>query len=389
VVDPKVDTGNPATDQVLLQVELDTMQVRGLKPRDDVPEIVINREQLRTKLINDFKEDYSQEEARQDAVELWLLRLSPNRTLDLYQLFLDLYSEQIAGLYDHREKELFVLSEAEELSPTGKATLAHEFVHSLQDQHYDLGNMLPDDSDNDDRDRAVRSLIEGDASISEVMYAYQHLSSEEFQKILEESNASPSTVIEKVPPYIKEDLLFPYSAGSTFVTKLIERGGYDKVNAVFADPPQSTEQILHPEKYLQLPRDEPVSVAIPPLTSTLGTGWTYRDGYTFGEFDLRELLKENGVAEPDTAAAGWGGGQTAFYENNESALYIVDTRWDTTNDATEFDEALRGTFSKARKVGDLWSEGDRFFGIITSGDRVALVSGTDQKIVETAISAIK
>jgi hypothetical protein len=360
-----------------------------LKPREDVPEIILKREQLRAKLVEDFKEDYPQEEARQDAMELWLLRLSNNRTLDLYQLFLDLYGEQIAGLYDHKEKELFVLSEANELSPAGKATTAHEFIHSLQDQHFDLGKLLPEDSTNDDRDRAVRSLVEGDATVSEYMYAYQYLSSEEFQKIVEESSASPSTVINRVPPYIKEDLLFPYTAGAAFVTKLIERGRFDKVNAAFADPPQSTEQILHPEKYLVLPRDEPMQVTIPPLTSTLGIGWTYRDGYTFGEFDVRELLKQNGVNDPAEAAAGWGGGQTAFYENGQSALYIVDTRWDTREDAIEFDQALRGTFAKTRKVGDLWTDGERFFGIITSGDRVALISATDQKTVETAITAIK
>jgi len=388
---PQVSTGDPATDQVLLQVELDAIEVRGLKPKEDVPELVINREQLRANLIESFKEDYSQEEARQDAIELWLLRFSNTRTLDLYQLFLDLYTEQIAGYYDPEKNEMYILSESTEISPSRKETLAHEFVHSLQDQHYDLEKMLPDESTDDDRNRAVRSLVEGDATVAGVMYAYQYLSPEEFQKIIEESGKAPSAVLNRVPTYIKEDLLFPYTEGSAFVTKLIERGGYQRVNAAFADPPQSTEQIIHPEKYIQLPRDEPIPVVIPPLTSTLGAGWTYRDGYTFGEFDLRELLKENGANNADKAAAGWGGGQTAFYENDESALYVVDTRWDTQDEAVEFEQALRSTFARSRRVGELWSDGEgaRFFGIISSGDRVALISATDQKTVETAMSALK
>ena len=387
---PTVSAGNAGENEQVLEVEADAAAVRELDPKEDVDETFITRDQLRTNLIRDIDEDYPKDEAERDALELWLMRLTPNRDLDLHQLFIDLYTENIAGYYDSEENKLFVLGDQKQLSPQARETLAHEFVHSLQDQHYDLDKLLPEDSTDDDRSMAIRSLVEGDATLAGVMYAYRHFTKEEFEEMLAESSNNPSDVIDSVPTYIRNGLLFPYDAGATFVGKLIEEGGFDRVNKALADPPVSTEQILHPDKYLQTPRDEPLPVTIPPLTSTLGTGWTYKDSGTLGEFDFTEILRENGAGAPVDSADGWGGGKYDLYQNGNNALLFIDSRWDTASEANEFYNAMQETFVTAKSEGDkLWSDGGRYFGLKYSGDRVTLVTSTDRTALDDALAAVR
>ena len=394
---PTVSAGSAGENEQVLDVEADVAAVRELKAKEDVTETFITRDQLRTNLIRDIDEDYPKDEAQRDALELWLMRLSEDRDLDLHQLFIDLYTENIAGYYDSEENKLFVLGDQKQLSPQARETLAHEFVHSLQDQHFDLDKLLPEDSLDDDRSMAIRSLVEGDATLAGVMYAYKHFTKEEFEEMVDESRNNPSDVIDRVPVYIRNGLLFPYEAGATFVGKLIEEGGFDRVNKALADPPISSEQILHPDKYLQTPRDEPLPVTIPPLTSTLGTGWTYKDTGTLGEFDFSEILRENGAGAPGgsldapvDSAHGWGGGKYDLYQNGTNALLFIDSRWDTAREAQEFYSALQETFVTAKSEGDkLWSDGGRYFGLKYSGDRVTLISSTDRKALDNALAAVK
>src|SRR2546429_9259468 len=109
-----------------------------------------------------------------------------------------------------------------------------------------------------------------------------------------------------------------------FITDLLREppGSLRGIDAAFKDPPQSTEQILHPEKNLDTPRDLPKPITLTPLTSTLGTGWTQRDSDTMGEFDLGVMLRANGVGTQtaDPAAAGWGGGRDVRYHAEDRAL---------------------------------------------------------------------
>ncbi len=369
------------------QIEDNAAQIRGLKPKKDVPEVFLTKEQMRNNLVKEVDSGYSRQEAHRDAFELWLLRLVKDRSIDLYQTEIDLENEQVIGYYDQKEHDLFVLGNQGKLDPQARETVAHEFVHSLQDQYYDLGKMLPEHSHDGDRSQAVRSLVEGDATLSGLMYAYRYMSGTDFQQLMQGSGQNSTQVLDKVPRYIRDDLLFPYDKGSAFVSRLIEINGFQAVNAALADPPTSTEQIMHPEKYTQTPRDVPLPVALTPLTSTLGTGWTYQDGGTTGEFDLRVLLEENGVSNAEDAAAGWGGGRYAFYQNGDAGLIIETTRWDTSKDADEFDTAMHQTLEKAQQNGDLWSDGSRFFALKRSGDIITYIASTDRTAIENALAA--
>jgi hypothetical protein len=133
------------------------------------------------------------------------------------------------------------------------------------------------------------------------------------------------------------DIMFPYTAGLDFATALYNQGGMEAIDTAWQDLPQSTEQILHPDRYLA--GDEPQIVTLPPLTSTLGADWRLLDQNTFGEFYLRQYLSqqldENSV---EVAATGWGGDQYAVYRNEADGTLTMVLRlaWDSAQDKAEF-----------------------------------------------------
>jgi hypothetical protein len=146
---------------------------------------------------------------------------------------------------------------------------------------------------------------------------------------------------------ISELLAFPAEAGLAFVRTRYLAGGWAAVDAVHADPPLSSEQILHPERY---PKDAPRSPDLDDLSPALGAGWTTRDSGVLGEW--RTLLALRAYLEPDEAekaAAGWGGDRYAVLAGpaSGSAAWLLLTRWDTVRDAHEFFGAFR-TYGEGR-----------------------------------------
>ena len=382
-------TAEPTTLAQLATIESEAATLRGLQPKRDVPEHFVSSAQIATNLKQEINDEYTPDEARRDALELWLLRLIPDRTVDLYQIQIDLLGEQVLGYYDPKTKELFVRNDQQPLGAEGQETLAHEFVHSLQDEYYDLQKLRPANSHSNDRDTAVTSLIEGDATVAGLQFAQRYMSAADMAELIQGSANSSTTVLDKAPAYIRDSLIFPYDAGTSFVLALQQRGGFAAVNKALADPPVSTEQILHPDKYLASRRDMPLTVSLPPLTSTLGSGWTIRNEDTLGESDLAALLRYNGVTSADSAAAGWGGAEFALYQDANVALVILGTRWDTAKDATEFETALRRSFPPNTAVGNLWTSAARTYGLRHSGSSLTLISGTDPAAVQQALAVVK
>ncbi len=386
--------GTSRADLEVIEIEQDAEKIRGLSPKQDVPEMFLTKEQMRANITKLFEEEYSHEEAQQDATELWLMRLIDRPTLDLYQLQVDLHSDVVLGYYDPKKDELFVLKEGDVLGAQARSTVAHEFVHSLQDQYFDLEKLFPEDSVEYDRDTAMRALAEGDAVVSEIEYVRTYFTPDEIRDLIEQESAGPSETLNNAPRYIRDTLYFPYIQGTSFAERLRGEGSFKRVNDALADPPQSTEQIIHPEKYIDNPRDNPIKVTIPPLTSTLttlGPGWKYMDGGSFGELDMQLMLKVNGVPESDAdeAAAGWGGAWYVHYQSGETSVLALDTQWDTSRDAGEFNDALGTSFRGATKEGEVWVQGGRYFSVTQSDKRVLYISATDKKALETVLGEMR
>ena len=261
----------------------------------------------------------------------------------LHDLYVELLGSQVVGLYNPDDKHLYVVARNGRIGPSEKVTFSHEFTHALQDQNFDLGSLKLDEIGHGDQSLGRLSLVEGDAVLVMTLWQQQNLTAAENGQILAQSANDPSTAqLFAMPTILRESLLFPYIQGTSFVQGLYLSGGWPAVNAAFAKPPASTEQILHPDKYSanELPRQ----TSLPPdLASRLGSGWKTTLDDTFGEFQMQVWLRQNtsiGAGAANAAAAGWGGDRIDVLEGPNGAWAVVlRTSWDSANDATEFETA--------------------------------------------------
>lgn len=376
-----------ALEAKLAGVLANTAEVRGLAAPDTFPAEIISREQLRENLLALLESDYSQEEADAEALVLWLLRLIPDRDIDLYQLQLDLLSEQVLGYYDPETDELYIISESgDALTAEAEYTASHEFVHALQDEHFDLERIREYIDIDADRDLAATALVEGDATLASTLYLFQYMDLLAAGDLL--SGASGSTeVLDNAPPYIAQLLYFPYEQGSEFVSQLYLSGGFEAVDSALEDPPTSTEQILHPEKYTARQRDEPREVLLPEVLTAVGAGWQETVVDTVGEFDLRFMLNENGASNAEGGAAGWGGARYVLLENGDDAVVALSTVWDTPADAEEFYRQLLQTLPPGAQNNGIVRVDGRAIVVTRSGDAVVYVAGTDEAAVSAVVAA--
>lgn len=334
-----------ALDAQFDEITQEVSDIRGLPIESEVVEDFLPRGDLQARLLDDFDEDYPEAEREADQQLLAALGMIPEDT-DLGQLYLDLYTEQIAGFYDPEANELFVIAGEGELSALDEVTYAHEVTHALQDQAYDLEAIREPYDENDDALLAITALIEGDATAVQLDYLLGRPALLA-RFTVEVAQMADMPQLDNAPPVIREALLFPYSAGQVFVTALQEEGGYDAVDAAYDDLPLTTEQILHPEKYLG-ERDEPTPVNLPDLLPSLGDDWERIDANNLGEFQILIMLQSElpaGAAE--RAAAGWDGDQYAFYTNDDQEVIAWQTVWDSEEDAAEFAIALQA-YDEAR-----------------------------------------
>lgn len=369
----------------LAQVAAIVADIRGLEWSADVPVSIVSRAELQAYMLASMESEYSAEEARQDTQLLWLLRLLDDPTLDIYQLYADVIAESVAGLYDPDNGEVLTLGEGDGLTPLAAMIMAHEYTHALQDQYFGLNDLRSDEL-NAEEQFAVLALIEGDAEVVRTLYLINHMSPGDLRSILSDP-ALESDIPEDMPAYLLEVNYFPYTSGAEFATYLYQRGGFAAIDEAYADPPRSTEQILHPEKYYGPERDEPVVVEIPDLTSALGEGWSEIQNEVVGEFDLRIMLRENGVSNWESAAAGWGGGRYLFYVNGESGVLVNRVAWDSDEDREEFDGAFIASLSGMQDTGGIYDDGmGRFHAIVQYEGTTVFVASNDRDALQRVLA---
>lgn len=333
--------------------------IRGLQPTAAVDPVVIDADQLSKNLTAEFDAAYTGDTLMNAEDELIALGLLPAGS-SLRAITLAFQGGQVAGYYSPDKNELFVVSRASSVGPADESTYAHEFTHQLQDQHVDLDALGIDVLDQSDRSFARLALVEGDATSVQTTWMAQNLTAAELGEVLAASlDPAALAAFNNAPPYLRETAFFPYQEGLAFVTRLTAQGGYAAVDAAFAEPPDSTEQVIHPEKYPN--REAPVEVKIPTgIAKQLGAGWTEAAQDTLGELLIRVWLQIGGVTNIDaaTAAAGWGGDRLVLLRGPNGAVSIgLVTVWDSSADAAEFAAAARTAASAIDDGADITTDG--------------------------------
>ena len=331
----------PSADTTAIydEIEAAVLAIRGLQPAA-VDRQTIDGDALKAFNAKSFDEDNPPEYVAATERLFKALGLMPQDD-SLKALFLDLIDSQVAGFYDPDEKQLFVVSRSGAINGADKITFAHEYDHALQDANFDVFAEQKELLDQSDRALARAALYEGDATLLMGLWAQANLTPDEFAEVLAAgSDPEALGVLGRTPSILVDGLLFPYTAGQAFVLPIQQAGGWAAVDALYADLPESTEQILHPAKYKA--GEGPMAVSVPAVAASLGSGWTEAIQDTFGEFQMRTWLREAGVrtADATAAAAGWGGDRLAVLDGPaDTWAVVIKTEWDTAGDAAEFESA--------------------------------------------------
>jgi hypothetical protein len=332
-------TASQDTATIYREIEAQVVAIRGLQPTRSVTPTILDGAQLGTYIKDQFAKDNPPAQTAANESLLKGLGLLPPDS-SLADLEISMLQGQVAGLYSPDDRALYVVSKTGGLGPAEQVTFAHEFTHALQDQHFDLTKFGVDTVGQGDQSLARLSLVEGDATTVMSVWAQAHLTSEQLLQLAGQSlDPAQLAAFGKLPAILRETLLFPYEEGLQFVLGLQVAGGWKAVDAAFAAPPNSTEQVIHPEKFAT--HEEAAAVELrSDLAAGLGEGWKAALEDTLGELELRIWLTEVARLPQATAAAdaaGWGGDRVELLEGPAGKWAVVlDSVWDTAADATEF-----------------------------------------------------
>ncbi len=394
---PPAASGSPSPGATFGSSPIDRIakavaQIRGLSFKQGVKPEVLSTDQLRTRVEQEFgKQDARKEIDTTDRVLTALGLLSPND--DLFQIVLGVQTEQVAGYYDNKTKRLVVGGNEANPAPYDRVLLAHELTHALTDQHFDLSRLdRLQDERKDDEATAYLSLVEGDAVLTMFLYRQQFLTTKEQADMDRQADGQTSSRLDAAPAVVRKSLLFPYDRGAIFVNQLLQRGGTAELDRAYRNPPTSTEQIIHPQRFIT--RDDPQAVTLPDIGKALGGGWRSVDAGGFGELDM-QILADQYLAEDDarSAAEGWDGGRYQAFEQSGKMLVALSTAWDSGTEATEAAESLAewlrprfGGEGRSYRDGGVagWESPSGAGEVFRNGSSMVMVIGPDRDFVGRA-----
>jgi hypothetical protein len=303
---------------------------RGLEAKRPVPGAVLDRSVLLARVKDHLARELPPEAIIDEGLALQLFGFLPT-TFDYEAAEYQLLEDQLAGYYEPADATMYMAGDLGE--PEAEATLAHELVHALQDQRWDLGARCKYHPGEGDRSEAVSALAEGDATSAmfDVLVGPARgpasaldIPDEVFaEQIRAGMDQGPGA---GAPRIMRASLAAPYIYGTLFVHALRRKGGWASVDRAWDDPPVSTEQILHVDKWLL--HEGPLPVAAPPHVA-LGEGWKVADEDSEGELGTR-LAFEQWMDAPKAAelAAGWGGDRGVLLTDAERVAFAWRLRYD-------------------------------------------------------------
>jgi hypothetical protein len=325
-------------------IERQTSELRGLPFKKPVTYKMIDRTELRRVLVDKVKEQYTPQEMRDYSRTLAAVGLVPEGT-DLLDVLVSLYNEQVAAFYVPEEHELYTFKDLVFSSNLDKMLLSHELTHALQDQNFDLLKFPLKVKTNDDLALATSALIEGDATMLMTRWYMENVDPSKMLGDVGAMFSQNTTKLREAPPYLREMLMFPYQEGQQFVTALYSSGGTAAIDAAFHDPPTTTKDILHPDKFLHQ-RATPERLDLPKFEAT---DWRSIGKNTLGEFGTRFVLGQGmGAYDAQLLAEGWNGDRYQVYERgtNGPTAFVWLTAWETEPQATEFAGAYKKVIEK-------------------------------------------
>lgn len=337
-------------DQQQLAALVDTLmpevaKASGLAFKSTPKAVVRSREQVRSYLLSKLKQELPPKRLDGIATAYRLLGLLPD-SLDVSKLFVDLYTEQVAGFYDPDSTALFAVVGGDRAQL--RLVLAHELVHALQHQYVPLDSILHDNADAD-RLAAAQAIFEGQATLASLVAllpGQDVIGNDAFWETFREQlqvQQAGMKVFNEAPLVIRSGLTFPYVQGSEFLRWFRKNHGDEQPFG--ARLPQSTEQVLHPDRYAR--GDAPMRVRFGGDSADV----LFED--TFGEFEvdvLRSSLAGISVV-PTDLPIGWGGDRMRVYRDASGSALVWVTVWDGPQFAQRFATQIGAKLVARKRAG--------------------------------------
>lgn len=350
--------------------------IRGLQFEQTVNVSVISREEYRERYRGGEVDDVQAEWEDQFWEALFVIGQDRNASTVLDEMF----GAAVLGFYSPVEERIVIVTDGESAT-VNKHTLVHELVHALQDQQFGLGPA----GETHDRELARQGVIEGEAEL--VPELYLDRCDVEWDCLTPEIDDAAAT---DVDPGVHQLLVQPYVSGPAFVDDIRQRGGWEAVDDLYEEMPESSRQIIHPDSY---PANAPENVTVPDHS---GDEWTRFDrdpeADTLGEASIFVMLSHNDVIDAHpwsyqhSFSEGWAGDQFVPYRSVDGEFgYVWETRWEDTADAEQFARAYRTLLDGHNAL----EQGDRFlitegpfegaFDVTQEGETVRIVKGPDEE----------
>ena len=299
-------------------------EITGFKKIKPVRTSTMKRPELKGFFEKRIQEVVDPNEIRAEEIALKKFGFVPD-DFDLKSSTIDLMTEQAAAFYDYREKKLYLLEGGSE--EMQQPALVHELAHALADQHFNLQKFV-NPRRSDDSVLARMSVVEGQATwlMSEFMARKLGQSLQESPAIVEmmsraaEGMSAQFPVLNKVPLYLRETLLFPYGKGMVFQQAAITKMQKDGFREVFRNPPVSTQQVLHPELYFR--GTKPTTPSLPAYRKP--AGYRVLNKGALGELDHSILIRQYaGREEADRISPQIKGATYELLESRDGKRFVL------------------------------------------------------------------
>jgi hypothetical protein len=341
-------------------------RIRGLEWKETCPADLLSRAQVRDNMAASIHKEITPEELARDVRILRRLGYLAEDE-DPIELFLAVLEQMIGGYYDPDTRRLYLVE-----GMTGEAqkpVILHELVHALEDQHIDLKARTEAVKDDYDRIFVEKCIQEGSAEHAALLFQRAH---PEVARAHRAGQASPEMaqrqmrVLSRMPAALVVGMLLWYQAGPAFVARAVGDDYPGGIAALYANPPASQEQILHPRKWFGERQDWPQQVAwAGDFAAAAGEGWSVWHDHGVGQLDLalwfdrhlgftrgkvNLLLMQAGkfaVPRATEAARGWDAGRAVYLSREGLPLaWIQAHAFDTVEDGREAAEAFLDSLRK-------------------------------------------
>ena len=387
-----------ALDKLTSRVAQNVIKLRTLDPGEEIDTQLRTRDQLDVITKGFFRRETLRQQVF-EAQELYKALDLMDDGQDLEAILVGIQLQQVSALFDDESEAVYVLSDTTSIGPVEELAYASAYMGGTQQKLFDISKLRRESIDfGTDSFRAVNALIVGDVAQVGKGYITTVFTRDQAAEL---SKPLPENKLLTAPRIVREAVLFPINEGADFVAELFgtDKRGWDGVNDAYSNPPMSTEQILHPEKYFS--HEEPQRTTVLNIAPQLGKGWVQISANTMGEFLIGAYLEEHlDSTQAADAAAGWGGDRYSLLSGPEGERLLLSLiKWDTFLDSVEFFDAYQvfaavktqGAGGASTRLGDdaqTWSTPEQTIFLGRDGDTTLLIIGHDQDTVGKALQLI-